>query len=165
MLAKVSYNAYASSANGVQRQNQPKDVNFGALNPEQLKALATLREGILKPSEVRGPGACNIFNTVQIHAGINALVEFLGFCQKKPQADAKGILDGIIKLMRIEQANPSYSSTIGRTGAFQSILECCKQCSDHSDLSAGEVFEGITKDGALARIQQQLSNFEVLVKK
>lgn len=31
MLTKVSYNAYASSANGMHRQNQSQNVNFGML--------------------------------------------------------------------------------------------------------------------------------------
>lgn len=45
MLTKVSYNAYSLSANGVQKQNQAKNVNFGGLSRE---AKATLTQLLLE---------------------------------------------------------------------------------------------------------------------
>lgn len=46
MLTKVSYNAYASSANGMQRPNQPKNVNFGALSREALETLGRITKNL-----------------------------------------------------------------------------------------------------------------------
>lgn len=161
MLAKVSYNAYSSSANAMQRPNKSQNINFGVLNPENIKSLAKLRNRILAPPKTNLPGACQTIIFENAHGGVKALVEFLGFCEENPRSNSQGILKGLIDLMRKEQPNPNYEQTIGRTEAFAKILQCC---SDNSELTAGEVLEGITKDFSMEKITGELSNLEKIVK-
>lgn len=154
MLAKVSYNAYASSANAMQRPNQSQNVNFGTMTSNDLAALRLFRTSLIQSPGDKAPSICGIFNVNKIVSRMKVLLEFLDICQKQPQADSQQLLKRVIGTIDLKQKNPNYADTVARSEAITDVL---KFCDEHQHLSAGEIFEGATTGLSLEAMQETLT--------
>lgn len=80
MLTKVSYNAYASSASGIKKQNQPQNVNFG-INAEQIGKLAELAQKMRPKGEDE---LLTLLSFLRANPGLTAQEVFTGMTKNFP---------------------------------------------------------------------------------
>lgn len=177
MITKVSYNAYASSANGMQRQNQPKNVNFGIGNVavgnffEEIARFSNELLPFVKQSEAPG----NVFRYVDYPAAVGKLqtfLNFLEFCQANPEAKGQNLLAGIINLsteakgqklttnaidLTTHRANVAYRS---KKEGLESLIAITDFCEQHLDVSAENVRAGIIKEMPLEKLQGLLRRYQ-----
>lgn len=152
MLTKVSYNAYASSANGMQRPNQPKNVNFGSKTPT-LQQIMKFSSSFLPPHGVENMRSTQYYNHYEAVGRLEVFLEFLGFCQRKPKAKGVEILRGTNQLQY--QDTLTFKTKAAGLKAWGEILEFC---GEHPDLSAERIHAGAIKEMPLDKMGEHLES-------
>lgn len=158
MLTKVSYNAYASSANAMQRPNQEQNVNFGmrwfTSKPKKLSKLVQFRDSFLPSYKVNHDNTfIGAFNLCA--ARLEAFWDFLNFCRSNPEANLSDIASEVFKLPSLKQDNPTVAETGTRLKTLLSIVDFCKE---NNILTAKKFFDGVTEGMPIDQIEAHLKD-------
>lgn len=162
MITKVSYSAYASSANLMQRQNQSKDVNFGMLGfGNSAKTATELRDFArsFMPLHMYHKAPTSIFGNPQDGARLGALVDFLEACALAPQAKGQSLVEEVLCRLTLNQPKPTPVKITARAKALHEIAMFCDR---HQDLTADKIFDGATKEVSLEMIKEHLTSMQVI---
>lgn len=159
MITKVAYNAYASSANGLQKQNKSQNVNFGS-RTAQLQDIMDFANKFLPPHRPEHFRATQMVDNLAVTGRLETFLNFLGFCQRNPKAKGEEILNGTNELQELK--NLTFGTKKAGLAAWIEILDFCQQ---NPNLTAERIHAGAIKEMPIEKMGQLLEFQKGIVSK
>lgn len=146
MITKVSYNAYASSANAMQRPNQPKNVTFG-----NTKVFEEFSKTFI-PAHLRDNHMTLLFDNYEC-ARLEVAVDFLKACKELSKSGVESIETALADLT-LGHKNSSMETLSNRATTLSKLVELLAQ---HPKVSAKDMVSGVSEIVPFERLEQELS--------
>ena len=167
MITKVSYNAYASSANSIKSDNQKQNVNFGTLRTTVLENLPShvltdfrnLRDYFINDSLMVPAVATHRVSTPDIYPDaeipkLDILTRFLDFCGQNPKAQSDNIFRWLNETP-ISQKEPNATNVMMGHFSIGQIIAFCRK---NPGLTAEQILAGMTEDMSLETMKVILNS-------
>lgn len=158
MLTKVSYNAYTSSANGITKQNQPKNVNFGMIGFGNTKLFEEFGRKFIPVNLINH--RMTMMDTNFECARLEVAVDFLKACKKCADSGVTSIRAALAGLP-LGHDNSSLETLDNRAILLKELVEFLKQ---HSRLSTGDMISGVNKVVPFETLENELTRMRSSVK-